>query len=64
LNPGFLTNEHQDIIRWGHTGEEDGVSCRLFYYPQQDVDAIILGNQSWCAGELGWEIHDLVIDLL
>jgi CubicO group peptidase (beta-lactamase class C family) len=60
----FLTNEHQDIIRWGHTGEEDGVSCRLFYYPQQDVDAIILGNQSWCAGELGWEIHDLVIDLL
>jgi CubicO group peptidase (beta-lactamase class C family) len=60
----FLTNEHQDIIRWGHTGEEDGVSCRLFYYPQQDVDGIILGNQSWCAGELGWEIHDLVIDLL
>ncbi len=60
----FLTNEHQDTIRWGHTGEEDGVSCRLFYYPQKDVDAIILGNQSWCAGDLGWEIHNLVIDLL
>jgi len=60
----FLTNDHQDVIRWGHTGEEDGVSCRLFYYPQKDVDAIILGNQSWCAGDLGWEIHKLIIDLL
>lgn len=60
----FLADEEQEIIRWGHTGEEDGVSCRLFYFPQHDVDAIILGNQSWCAGELGWEIHDLVINLL
>lgn len=60
----FLVDELRQITRWGHTGEEDGVSCRLFYFPHQDVDAIILGNQSWCAGELGWEIHDLVIGLL
>lgn len=60
----FLLTEQQEITRWGHTGEEDGVSCRLFYFPRQDVDAIILGNQSWCAGELGWEIHDLVLNLL
>jgi len=60
----FLLNEMRKVIRWGHTGEEEGVSCRLFYFPQQDVDAIILGNQSWSAGELGWEIHDLVINLL
>jgi CubicO group peptidase (beta-lactamase class C family) len=60
----FLLNEQQEIIRWGHTGEEDGVSCRLFYFPRQDVDAIILGNQSWCAGKLGWEIHDLILNLL
>ena len=48
------------IVRWGHAGEEDGVSGRLFYYPRVDVDVIILGNQNWCAGKLGWVVHDLL----
>ncbi|MEZ4658112.1 MAG: hypothetical protein R2911_11105 [Caldilineaceae bacterium] len=51
-----------DRARWGHTGEEDGVSCRLYHYPPQNLDVIILGNQSWCAGGLGWEIHDLIAE--
>jgi CubicO group peptidase (beta-lactamase class C family) len=57
----FLLDDDGIIIRYGHTGEEDGVSCRLYYYPQQDLDVVILGNQSWCAGDLGWEIHDLLL---
>jgi len=56
----FIRGEDGRIVRWGHTGEEDGVSCRLYHYPGIDVDVVILGNQSWCAGRLGWEIHDLL----
>ena len=58
----FLEDESGRIVRWGHTGEEEGVSCRLYHYPQKDIDIIILANQSECAGSLGWEIHDLIFE--
>lgn len=59
----FLLDDSNEIVRWGHTGEEDGVSCRLYYYPRKNLDVIILGNQSWCAGTLAWEIHDLILKM-
>lgn len=59
----FILDEDEQIVRWGHTGEEDGVSCRLYYYPKENMDVVILANQSWCAGSLGWEIHDLVLEM-
>jgi CubicO group peptidase (beta-lactamase class C family) len=49
-----------NLVRWGLPGEEDGISCRLWYYPQQDVDVIVLGNQSSCAAKIVWDIHDLL----
>ncbi|MCX5233281.1 beta-lactamase family protein [Streptomyces sp. NBC_00233] len=49
------------IVRWGHTGEEDGASARLYHYPQHDLDVAILGNISWCAGAMGWAIHDAIV---
>jgi CubicO group peptidase (beta-lactamase class C family) len=58
----FLLDEADRIVRWGHTGEEDGVSGRLYHYPAKNLDVVILGNQSWCAGKLAWEIHDLILD--
>ncbi|MCB9147798.1 MAG: beta-lactamase family protein [Caldilineaceae bacterium] len=57
----FLLDASDQIVRWGHTGEEDGVSGRLYHYPRQNLDVSILGNQSWCAGSLAWEIHDLIV---
>jgi CubicO group peptidase (beta-lactamase class C family) len=57
----FLLDDSDRTVRWGHTGEEDGVSCRLYHYPAQQIDVVILGNQSWCAGKLAWEIHDLIL---
>jgi len=57
----FLLNKQEEIIRWGHTGEEEGASCRLYYYPQQKIEVLILANQSGCAGNLGWQIHDLML---
>jgi CubicO group peptidase (beta-lactamase class C family) len=59
----FLLDDSDQIVRWGHTGEEDGVSCRLYYYPKENLDVVILGNQSWCAGNLAWEIHDLIVKM-
>jgi CubicO group peptidase (beta-lactamase class C family) len=59
----FLLDDDGQIVRWGHTGEEGGVSCRLYYYPKENLDVVILGNQSWCAGSLGWQIHDIVLEL-
>jgi CubicO group peptidase (beta-lactamase class C family) len=56
--------DSEHVIRWGHTGEEDGVSCRLYYYPKQNLDVVLLGNQSWCAGGVAWEIHDLILELI
>ncbi len=56
----FVYSQQNQLLRWGHTGEEDGVSCRFYHYPDRVLDVIILGNQSWCAGALGWEIHDLI----
>ena len=58
----FLLDERDQVVRWGHTGEEDGVSCRFYHYPEQDVGVVILGNQSGCSGALAWEIHDLVLE--
>lgn len=55
-------SDSEHIVRWGHTGEEDGVSCRFYHYPKQSLDVVILGNQSWCAGALAWEIHDLILE--
>lgn len=57
----FLRDNAGEIVRYGKSGEEDGVSCRLYHYPGQELDVVILGNQSWCAGKLGWEIHDLIL---
>ena len=60
----FLLNEQDQIVRWGHTGEEDGVSCRFYHYPQKDLDVVILANQSGVAGALAWEVHDLISEAL
>ncbi|MDF2524205.1 MAG: beta-lactamase [Clostridiales bacterium] len=60
----FILDQNEKIVRGGHTGEEYGFSCRLYYYPEKDIDVAILANQDWCAGALGWEIHDAIMELL
>ena len=58
----ILLDTDNQIIRWGHTGEEDGVSCLLLYYPMRDIDVVILGNQSSCAGLISRDIHELIME--
>jgi Beta-lactamase class C and other penicillin binding proteins len=57
----FVLDKENNIVRCGHTGEEYGVSARLYYYPKLDIDVIILANQGMCAGALGWDIHNMLI---
>lgn len=57
-----LLDDGGTVVRWGHTGEEDGVSARLYHYPRHDVDVAVLGNVSWCAGDMGWAIHDALVN--
>lgn len=57
----FLIDDQDQIVRFGHTGEEDGVSCRFYSYPGLDIDLVILGNLSWSSGDLGWDIHDILV---
>jgi len=59
----FILDEDGRIVRWGHTGEEDGISARLYHYPERNLDVAICANQSWCAGGVGWEIHDLIPEM-
>ena len=60
----FLVDDADQVVRWGHTGEEEGASCRLYHYSQKDIDVVILSNQSGCAGVLAWELHDLIMTVL
>lgn len=48
-------------MRWGVTGEEDGVSARLYHYPVGDVDVAILSNVSGGASAVAWDLHDGVL---
>ncbi|MCY4654724.1 MAG: serine hydrolase [Dehalococcoidia bacterium] len=50
------------IIRWGHGGEEAGVSCRLHHYPNLGLDVAIMGNATECAGPLGIRIGEILAE--
>ncbi len=57
----IVLGENGEIVRWGHTGEEDGVSCRLYHYPALNIDVVILGNQGNCAGWVGADINEVIM---
>jgi CubicO group peptidase (beta-lactamase class C family) len=57
----FILDSGGQVVRWGHTGEEDGVSARLYHYPQTGIDVAILANTSWSTGKLAWAIHDALV---
>ena len=48
----FLLSKKNKIIRWGHPGEDFGVSTRLSYFPEKNLTAIVLSNITDQAGEV------------
>ena len=48
------------IVRYGHGGDDPGVSVKAFHYPEQNIDLIILGNQSQCADAPAALLHEVL----
>ena len=59
----IVTDLEGHLIRWGHGGEEAGVSCRLHHYPQFGLDVAIMGNATECAGPLATRIGKIIENL-
>ncbi|MCT4598996.1 MAG: beta-lactamase family protein [Vallitalea sp.] len=59
----YLLDNDETIIRGGHTGEEYGVSSRVYFYPQLGINVVILGNEGFNAGSVGWDIHDVIMEI-
>jgi CubicO group peptidase (beta-lactamase class C family) len=49
-----------EVVRYGHAGDDPGVSVKIFHYPRQNADLVILGNQSGCAEEIGAALHEII----
>lgn len=56
----WLLRSGEQLIRYGHTGEDAGVSARVMYYPEHDLDLVILCNQGGCAGRVLAEVHQWI----
>jgi len=56
----FILGEDGHVLRYGLPGEEPGASCRVGHNPTLGLDLMVLGNQSWCAGEVNKHLHDLL----
>ena len=56
----IVTDMEGRVIRWGHGGEEAGVSCRLHHYPKSGLDVAIMGNATECAGPLAMRIGKII----
>lgn len=53
--------KNEGVVKYGHTGEDPGVSARVYYYPQQDMDVVILGNHSFSTGPILLAIEQLIL---
>lgn len=45
------------LFKYGHTGEDPGVSASVYYYPAFDVDVVVLGNHSFSTSAIIKEIE-------
>ena len=57
----FLLSKDNIIVRWGHPGEDKGVSTRLSYFPEKDITVIVLSNVTDQAEEVLLFIRNNII---
>lgn len=53
----WILSDGGQIVRYGHTGEDPGISARVMYYPMHDLDVVILCNQQGPAGKVLADVH-------
>ncbi len=56
----FVLDKAGNIQFYLGEGEDTGVSSKVVYYPQQNVQAVLLANQDFCTWPLVWEIYKLL----
>jgi len=56
----WVQHKKDELVRYGHTGEDPGISARLWHYPASNVDVVILCNMSQVAGYVSRTIHELI----
>ncbi len=45
------------LVRYGHSGEEPGVSSQLYHYPRQNIDLVLFSNHGFSTAELLAELQ-------
>lgn len=53
----WLESHEGKLYKYGHTGEDPGVSASVYYYPAYDVDVVVLGNHSFSTSAIVKEIE-------
>ncbi len=57
----FQHNEDGKLLKYGHTGEDPGVSARLFYYPDQDIDLVLFSNHGFSTTNLLRALEEVLL---
>ncbi|MCP4360150.1 MAG: beta-lactamase family protein [Chloroflexi bacterium] len=58
----FLFDKADNLLFYLGEGEDNGVSSKAVYFPEQRVTAALLANQEFCTWPLVWEIHRLLAE--
>lgn len=57
----FALGKDGSIICYGHPGEDPGASARVYHYPSQDLDVVVLANQSGRAGPVHRTLREMIM---
>ncbi len=57
----YCLSVDDSILAYGHGGSDPGASATAYYYPDADIDAVVLGNQSDCAGAVTRKIREMMV---
>jgi CubicO group peptidase (beta-lactamase class C family) len=61
FGPLFIFGKEDNLMFHLGQGEDNGVSSKAVYFPDQGVTAVLLANQDDCTWPIVWEIHDLLL---
>jgi CubicO group peptidase (beta-lactamase class C family) len=51
-------DEHGELFKYGHTGEDPGVSARVYHYPKQNIDLVLFSNHGFSTSSLLSELEE------
>lgn len=58
----FQQDASGELIKYGHTGEDPGVSARLFHYPKKDIDLVLFSNHGYSTTTLLKALEEVLFE--